>query len=42
MTLGPKKRCLNGNKNNIRDRYVVCVRWNLIREDILSFKNKRG
>lgn len=42
MTLGPKKRCLNGNKSNIRDRYVVCVRRNSIREDILNFKNNIG
>lgn len=41
MTLGPKKRCLNNdNKKNIRDRYIVCARWNFIREDILNFKKE--
>jgi len=38
MTIGPKKRNLNGNSNNIKDRYIVCIRWNFIKEDILSFK----
>ncbi len=40
MTIGPKKRCLSSNKN-IKDRYIVCVRWNFIKEDIINFyKNK--
>ena len=39
MTLGPKKRNLDGNSKNAKDRYVVCVRWNFLREDIINFKN---
>lgn len=39
MTLGPKKRNIDGTSNNRGDRYVVCVRWNNLREDIVSFKN---
>ena len=38
MTIGPKKRCLNGMTNNIRDKYIVCIRWNFIREVIIKFK----
>lgn len=40
MTIGPKKRCLAGD-NNLKDRYLVCVRWNFIREDIISFKKNK-
>ena len=40
MTIGPKKRNLDGNSNNIKDRYMVCIRWNFIREDIIDFKIK--
>lgn len=37
MTIGPKKRNLDGNsKNNI-----VCIRWNFIKEDIIDFKTKK-
>ena len=39
MILGPKKRNLDGNSKNAKDRYVVCVRWNFLREDIINFKN---
>lgn len=39
MTLGPKKRNLDGKSKNMKDRYLVCVRWNFIKEDIISFKN---
>ena len=38
LTIGPKKRNLDGTSNNRKDRYIVCVRWNFIREDIVSFK----
>lgn len=43
MTIGPKKRIINGDLKNIRDRYLVCVRWNFIMESIIEFKhsNKR-
>lgn len=39
LTIGPKKRNLDGNSKNIRDRYIVCIRWNFIRESIIEFKN---
>ncbi len=39
MTLGLKKRSIDGISNNRGDRYVVCARWNNLREDIVSFKN---
>ena len=39
MTLGPKKRSIDGTSNNRDDRYVVWARWNNLREDIVSFKN---
>lgn len=40
MTIGPKKRNLNGDSKNYKDRYLVCVRWNFIRESIIEFKCK--
>lgn len=39
MTIGPKKRNLNGDSKNIRERYIVCIRWNFIRESIIELKN---
>ena len=39
MTLGPKKSDIDGTSNNRWDRYIVCARWNNLREDIVSFKN---
>ncbi len=41
LTIGPKKRNLDGNSNNRKDRYLVCIRWNFIREDIIYFKESR-
>lgn len=41
LTIGPKKRNLDGDSNNRKDRYLVCIRWNFIREDIISFKVSR-
>ena len=41
LTIGPKKRNLNGNSKNPRERYLVCVRWNFIRENIVSFRRMR-
>lgn len=38
LTLGPKKRNLDGNSNNSKERYILCVRWNNIRQDIDNFK----
>lgn len=41
LTIGPKKRNLDGNSNNRKDRYLVCIRWNFIREGIIYFKESR-
>ena len=38
MTIGPKKRLLNGNSLNIKERYLVCIRWNFIKESIIEFR----
>ena len=29
----------NGNSKNWKEKYIVCVRWNFIRESIIEFKN---
>ena len=42
MTIGPKKRNLDRNCKNVLDRYLICVRWNFIRESIEEFKSKRN
>lgn len=45
MTIGPKMRGLSRDTNikqiNSKERYMVCVRWNFIREDIINFKNNK-
>ena len=41
MTIGPKKRNLDGNSKNYKDKYLVCVRWNFIRESIITFKSSK-
>lgn len=41
LIIGPKKRNLNRNSNNRQDRYLVCVRWNFIKEDIIYYKETR-
>lgn len=38
MTIGPKKRNLNYDSKNAKDRFLVCIRWNFIREEIEKFK----
>lgn len=38
LTIGPKKRNLNRNSNNFRERYIVCIRWNFIKESIIEYK----
>jgi len=38
MTIGPKKRNLDGNSTHVKERYIVCVRWSFIKEDIIKFK----
>ncbi len=30
LTIGPKKRNLDGTSKNVRNRYMVCIRWNFI------------
>lgn len=44
MTIGPKKRNLERNSKNAKDRYIVCIRWNFIKENIIEFKSsiKKG
>lgn len=42
MTLGPQKRNLNRNSSNAKDRYLVCARWNFIKEDIIAFKKENN
>ncbi len=39
MTIGPKKRDINQNSIYRNERYIVCVRWNFIKESIIEFKN---
>lgn len=39
MTIGPRKRDIDRVSKNKEDRYIVCVRWNYIRENIIDFKN---
>jgi hypothetical protein len=41
ITIGPKKRNLDGTSKNVKDRYLVCARWNFIKEDIIEFKKNR-
>ena len=38
MTIGPKKRNLDRNSKNPKERYIVCIRWNFLKEDIIEFK----
>ena len=42
MTIGPKKRNLERNSKNAKERYIVCIRWNFIRENIIEFKKSQG
>lgn len=39
MTIGPKKRNINRDSKNNSDKYIVCIRWNFLKEDIICFKN---
>lgn len=41
MTIGPQKRCIESDKN-VKDRYLVAIRWNYLKEDIINFKNIRN
>ena len=38
LTIGPKARYTSGEAKSPKDRYIVCVRWSFIREDIANFK----
>lgn len=40
MTIEPKKRCISSAKN-VKDRYLVCVRWNFMKEDIINFYKRK-
>ena len=40
MIIGPQKRNINGDSKNAKDRYLVAIRWNYLKEDIINFKNK--
>ena len=42
MTIGPKKRNLDRSSINVKERYLVAIRWNFIRESIIEFKKKKG
>nr|MBP3259376.1 hypothetical protein [Bacilli bacterium] len=42
MTIGPKKRDINQNSIYRNERYIVCVRWNFIKESIIEFKQSQG
>ena len=33
-----KKRELGGRLNNVKDRYLVCIGWNFIKERVVEFK----
>ena len=39
MTIGPRKRNIDGVSKHREDRYIVCVRWNYIRESIIEYNN---
>lgn len=41
MTIGPKKRNLAGTSKNAKERYLVCIRWNFIKESIIEFKESQ-
>lgn len=42
MTIRPKKQNLEGNSKNKKDRYIVCIRLNSIKKDIIEFKNSKN
>lgn len=41
LTIGPKARNLNNNPALAKSRYIVCIRWNFIKEHIIEFKNNK-
>ena len=40
LTIGPKKRNIDGKSNNWKEKYIVCIRWNFIKENIIEYKKK--
>lgn len=42
ITIGPKKRNIDRQSKNSRERYIVCCRWNFITEDILNYRKQRS
>ena len=42
MTIGPRKRNIDRTSMHREDRYIVCVRWNYIRENIIEYKKKHN
>ena len=41
MTIGPKKRNIDRNPQYAKDRYIVCIRMNFLKESIIEYlKNK--
>ena len=42
LTIGPKKRNIDGNSNNKKDRYLICVRWNFIKKSIIEYKKNNN
>lgn len=41
LTIGPKKRNVDRTSKYANERYIVCVRWNFIRENIIKFKENK-
>ena len=41
MTIGQKNRNMARISKYAKERYIVCIRWNFIKEDIIEFKNNR-
>lgn len=39
ITIGPKKRNLNRDSRNAKERYLIAVRWSNIRESIIEYKD---
>lgn len=41
LTIGPKKRNVDMDSKYSNEKYIVCIRWNFIRESIIDFKKQR-
>lgn len=42
MTIGPKKRNLDGNSKYSKEKYLVLIRWNYIKELVKNYQNKQN